>query len=60
MFHRGKQASRKAEADAKKGKQKEEDGGGTHVKGVGGTRAVVDERKEKTSQKGSRLPRVRS
>ncbi|XP_034538921.1 coiled-coil domain-containing protein 169 [Notolabrus celidotus] len=56
---RGRHASRKAEADSKKGKEREEDGGGMPVKGGGGSGAAVDERREKKFQKGSRLPTVK-
>ncbi|XP_070839330.1 coiled-coil domain-containing protein 169 [Chaetodon trifascialis] len=56
---RGKQASRKAEADSKKG----EDGGGVCVKGGGGGggggAAAAERREEKTSQRGSRLPTLK-
>ncbi|XP_076606877.1 LOW QUALITY PROTEIN: coiled-coil domain-containing protein 169 [Chaetodon auriga] len=56
---RGKQASRKAEADSKKG----EDGGGVCVKGGGGGGgggAAAERREEKrTSQRGSRLPTLK-
>ncbi|XP_033466532.1 coiled-coil domain-containing protein 169 [Epinephelus lanceolatus] len=59
---RGRQTSRKAEADSKKGKEREEDGGGgVHVKGVGGGGggATAERREEKKSQRGSRLPTLK-
>ncbi|KAI4814361.1 hypothetical protein KUCAC02_003557 [Chaenocephalus aceratus] len=58
--YRGRQTSRKAEADAKKGKEREEDGGGACVKGGGGSNGVTAERREeRKSQRGSRLPTLK-
>ncbi|XP_070700284.1 coiled-coil domain-containing protein 169 [Pempheris klunzingeri] len=54
---RGKQASRKAEADSKKGKEREEHGGG--VKRGGGGGATAERREETKSQRGSRLPTIK-
>uniref|UniRef100_A0AAQ6INL8 Coiled-coil domain containing 169 n=1 Tax=Anabas testudineus TaxID=64144 RepID=A0AAQ6INL8_ANATE len=55
--HRGKQTSRKEEADSLKGKEREEDGGGVHAKGGGGGGgATAERREEKKTQRGSRLP----
>ncbi|CAJ1063841.1 coiled-coil domain containing 169 isoform X1 [Xyrichtys novacula] len=56
---REKQASRKAEVDSKKGKEREEDGGGVRVKGGVVSGATMVRREEKKSQKGSRLPTVK-
>ncbi|XP_023154279.1 coiled-coil domain containing 169 [Amphiprion ocellaris] len=57
---RGKRASRKAEADSKKGKEGEEDGaGGVHVKGGGGGGATTERREEKKFQRESRLPTLK-
>ncbi|KAM8741136.1 coiled-coil domain-containing protein 169 isoform 1-T1 [Acanthopagrus schlegelii] len=59
---RGKQASRKSEADSKKGKEREDDGGGgVRVKGGGGggVGATAERREEKKSQRGSRLPTLK-
>lgn len=55
---RGKQASRKAEADSKKGKEREGDGG-VRVKRGGGGGATAERREEKKSQSGSRLPTLK-
>lgn len=57
-MHRGKQTSRKAEADSLKGKEGEEDGGGVHVKGGGGGGATAEKQEEKKAQRGSRLPTI--
>lgn len=57
ISHRGKQTSRKEEADSLKGKEREEDGGGVHAKGGGGGGgATAERREEKKTQRGSRLP----
>lgn len=57
LVHRGKQTSRKAEADSLKGKESEEDGGGgVRVKGGGGVGATAEKGEEKKAQGGSRLP----
>ncbi|KAK2828323.1 hypothetical protein Q5P01_019357 [Channa striata] len=58
--HRGKQTSRKAEADSLKGKESKEDGG-VYAKGGGGvcgggSGATTERRQEKKVQTGSRLP----
>lgn len=58
---RGKQTSRKLEADTKKGKEREEDrvrvkGGGG---GGGGEGTTVERREEKKAQQGSRLPTLK-
>nr|XP_020476132.1 coiled-coil domain-containing protein 169-like isoform X2 [Monopterus albus] len=56
---RGKQASKKAEADSTKGEEREEDGGEAYVKGGGGGGGATTETKlEKKSQRGSRLPNL--
>ncbi|KAM7374488.1 hypothetical protein PAMP_007143 [Pampus punctatissimus] len=55
---RGKQTSRKLEADSKKGKERE-DGGEVHVKGGGGGGATRERREEKKAQQGSRLPTLK-
>ncbi|XP_068186543.1 coiled-coil domain-containing protein 169 [Antennarius striatus] len=55
---RGKQASRKAEADSQKGKEREEDGG-VHVKGGEGGVGAAERRHEKRSEKGKRLPTLK-
>ncbi|KAM4545688.1 coiled-coil domain-containing protein 169 isoform 2-T2 [Odontesthes bonariensis] len=56
---RGKQTSRKAEADSNKGKEGEEDGGGEHLKGGGGDYLTTERRNERKSQRESRLPTLR-
>ncbi|TKS82887.1 Coiled-coil domain-containing protein 169 [Collichthys lucidus] len=57
---RGKQGSRKAEADSKKGKEREEDGGGgVRVNGGGGGVGTAERRDVKKSQRGSRLPTLK-
>ncbi|KAK5858579.1 hypothetical protein PBY51_002710 [Eleginops maclovinus] len=57
---RGRQTSRKAEADSKKGKEREDDGDRACVKGGGGSNGVTAERREeKKSQRGSRLPTLK-
>ncbi|XP_054482541.1 coiled-coil domain containing 169 [Anoplopoma fimbria] len=56
---RGRQPSRKAEADSKKGKKREEDGGGVCVKGGGGGGATAERREEYNSQRESRLPTLK-
>ncbi|KAF3840925.1 hypothetical protein F7725_006787 [Dissostichus mawsoni] len=48
-----RQTSRKAEADAKKGKEREEDGGG------GSNGVTAERREERKSQRGSRLPTLK-
>ncbi|XP_022594721.1 coiled-coil domain-containing protein 169 [Seriola dumerili] len=57
--YRGKQTSRKAEADSKKGKEREEDGGEVLVKEEGGCGATAERREEKKSQRESRLPTLK-
>ncbi|XP_068600394.1 coiled-coil domain-containing protein 169 [Brachionichthys hirsutus] len=49
---RGKQASRKAEADTQKGKERGDDEGGVHVKGADGGVGAAEGRHEKRSEKG--------
>ncbi|XP_042354629.1 coiled-coil domain containing 169 [Plectropomus leopardus] len=58
---RGRQTSRKAEAESKKGKERENDGGGVRAKGGGGGGggATAERRDEKKSQRGSRLPTLK-
>ncbi|XP_051258206.1 coiled-coil domain containing 169 isoform X2 [Dicentrarchus labrax] len=50
---RGKQASRKAEADSNKGKEREKDGGVRVKGGGGGGGATAERREENKSQRGS-------
>lgn len=57
--HRGKQASRKVEVDSKKGKEREEDGGGARVKGGDVVGATAERREEKKAQGGGRLPTLK-
>uniref|UniRef100_A0A8P4KKF7 Coiled-coil domain containing 169 n=1 Tax=Dicentrarchus labrax TaxID=13489 RepID=A0A8P4KKF7_DICLA len=56
---RGKQASRKAEADSNKGKEREKDGGVRVKGGGGGGGATAERREENKSQRGSRLPTLK-
>ncbi|XP_072231152.1 coiled-coil domain-containing protein 169 [Leuresthes tenuis] len=56
---RGKQTSRKADADSKKGKEGGEDRGGEHLKGGGGNYLTTERRNERKSQRESRLPTLR-
>ncbi|XP_068572661.1 coiled-coil domain-containing protein 169 [Cebidichthys violaceus] len=56
---RGRQTSRKAEADSKKGKEREEDGGGDCVKEGGGGGATAEMGEEYNSKRESRLPTLK-
>ncbi|XP_053187080.1 coiled-coil domain containing 169 [Scomber japonicus] len=59
---RGKQTSRKSEADSKTRKEIEEDGGGVRVKrggGGSGGGATAERREVKKAQQGSRLPTLK-
>ncbi|KAM8897799.1 coiled-coil domain-containing protein 169 [Spinachia spinachia] len=55
-LRRGRQTSRKAKPDPKKGKEREEDGGGMFAKERGGGGEPAERREQYNSQRESRLP----
>ncbi|XP_040907008.1 LOW QUALITY PROTEIN: coiled-coil domain containing 169 [Toxotes jaculatrix] len=59
IHSRGKETSRNAEANSKKGKERQEIGGGAHVKGESVCGATAERKEEKKFQRGSRLPTLK-
>ena len=59
LVYREKEISRNAVADSKRGKEREEERGGAHVRGGGGFGATAERSVEKKSQRGSRLPTLK-
>ncbi|KAM6912074.1 coiled-coil domain-containing protein 169 [Lycodopsis pacificus] len=57
--NKGRQTSRKPEADSKKGKEREEDGGGDCVKEGGGGGATAERGEEYNSKRESGLPTLK-